>query len=205
MAGQYSGDGRYWWNGQRWVPVDQRPYQQQPLNYQAPQMPQPPPRKGMSTWAIVGIVVGSIAVAALIIGVLGAIGSSTNTNAGGSSAKANPSQSPTNPSQSQSNGISKGLGSQDASGDISIGKIKTDFGFTTVQIIAKNNSEKRSNYMVSVSAESADGKTQYDSSPAFINNVEPGQTATGDALFTKEFPSGAKVVVKEVSRTSAVG
>lgn len=192
-AGVQTAEG-YVWDGQAWQPPAQS--QQVPAQqFGSPQTPPQPPKRSLGTWTIVAIVVGCIVVALVVFGVLGSMGSSSNTSAGGSAT----------PSQSQSNGVSKGFGSQDASGDISIGSTKTEFGTTTVQIKAKNQSEKRSDYFVSVAVESADGKTQYDTSTAVISNVDPGQTATGDAMFMKDFPKGAKVVVKEVSRTSAVG
>lgn len=110
-------------------------------------------------------------------------------------------------SAAASGGVDQGLGSQDASGDVVLGTPVTDeaAGMVTVPITVTNNSEKRSNYSIDVSAETADGATQLDTTFAYVENVEPGQSAQGEAVFFKSFPAGTVFVVKEVSRLSAVG
>ncbi|HEX2905056.1 MAG TPA: hypothetical protein VHO01_16500 [Jatrophihabitans sp.] len=103
-------------------------------------------------------------------------------------------------------GVSKGLGSKDATGDIKIGQPDASNGFDIeVPVTATNSSSKRSDYMVSLSLESADGKTQYDTASAFLQNVEPGQTAADKAIFIKQskLPAGAKITVKEVQRLAS--
>ena len=98
----------------------------------------------------------------------------------------------------------RGWEGSDASKDVTLGTPKaTEFGITTVPITVKNSSSKRSDYFVTVAAESADGATQYDTSIGNAMGVEPGQTANADATFTKDLPSGYKVVVKEVQRTAS--
>jgi Flp pilus assembly protein TadG len=53
----------------------------------------------------------------------------------------------------------------------------------TVTVV--NNTSKASNYIIDVTFDSTDGKTQLDSSVATVNNVAPGQTATADATSLK--------------------
>jgi hypothetical protein len=111
-----------------------------------------------------------------------------------------------NPGSTQSNGISTGLGSKDASKDIKLGNPDASDGFAIkVPVTATNSSSKRSDYLVDLSLESVDGKTQYDTATAFLENVEPGQTASDDAIFIKlsKLPAGAQIVVKTVQRTAS--
>ena len=67
-----------------------------------------------------------------------------------------------------------------------------------------NNSSERSNYLIDLSIESPDGTTQYDTSFAAVNNLEPGQTTTVDAIsITKTIPADAIVKIKTVSRLAS--
>lgn len=100
-------------------------------------------------------------------------------------------------------GVSSGLGSQDASGDVSIGQATTEFGLTSLPLTATNNSEKRSNYWIEVNAESGDGATVYDSSWTYINNVDPGQTGVGELQFFTELPPDTTFRLVKVERTAA--
>lgn len=54
-----------------------------------------------------------------------------------------------------------------------------------------NNSSGRSNYIIEVSFESEDGSTQYGTGTAFLNNLEPGQSKTEEAVAFEEIPDGA--------------
>jgi hypothetical protein len=103
-------------------------------------------------------------------------------------------------------GVDKGIGSADASADVSgavLGQPDA-IGFRTVMLTVTNNSSKRSNYMIDLSIESPDGTTQYDTSFASVNNLEPGQTTTVDALsITKTIPADAVVKIKTVSRLAS--
>lgn len=107
----------------------------------------------------------------------------------------------------ESTGVSQGLGSQDASGDVTLGAPVSDgYGFSVeVPVTVTNPSEKRSNYWIEIAAEAPDGTTKYDDTIVVVNNVEPGQSAVETAMFFSEMPEGTVFVVKEVERTSAVG
>jgi hypothetical protein len=103
-------------------------------------------------------------------------------------------------------GVDKGIGSADASADVSgavLGQPDA-IGFRTVMLTVTNNSSKRSNYMIDLSIESPDGTTQYDTSFASVNNLEPGQTTNVDALSTtRDIPVDAIVTIKTVSRLAS--
>jgi hypothetical protein len=105
-----------------------------------------------------------------------------------------------------SNNVSSGLGTADASADVtdvSVGATNL-IGDTPVQVTVVNNSSGRSNYVIDLAAESADGGTQYDTTTAIVDNLDPGQTTTVDAIpFTTALPDGAVVKVKTVQRNAA--
>lgn len=176
-------------------------YQQGPPpgHYQGPpqqgwQQPQPAPKKSHKGRNILLGVIGVIVLIVIISAVAG----------GGS--KNNDSKSSGGKSSSTNTGVSTGLGSKDASRDIKLGKIDASSGFgIEVPVTATNSSSKRSDYSIDLSLESADGKTQYDTAVAFLQNVEPGQSATDKGIFLKEskLPAGARVVVKEVQRLAS--
>ena len=108
-------------------------------------------------------------------------------------------------------GVDKGIGSRDASADVQVVSLgaKDILGHRTAELSITNNSSKRSNYIIELTLESPDGKTQYDSTIATASNVEPGQTTGGTVLpFTKTGPAAGTdaapvVKVKSVSRTAA--
>jgi ABC-type Na+ efflux pump permease subunit len=103
-------------------------------------------------------------------------------------------------------GVDNGIGSANASADVTNAVLGEPdaIGFRTVTMNVTNNSSKRSNYLIDLSIESADGTTQYDTTVALVNNLEPGQTTSADALSTtKDIPVGAIVTIKTVSRTAS--
>ena len=101
--------------------------------------------------------------------------------------------------------ISTGLGSKDASSDI----VDIDCGtpdaigvsYPTVTI--KNNSSKKSDYFVTLVAESADGSTRYADTIVSAMGLNPGQTTTEKGMWMEEFPSGTICKVSEVQRTAS--
>jgi len=233
--GQLSDDGRWWWDGYQWQPA-QPQWPQQPPAGQIPgpgpawgQQPQVVPGslsadgqwrwdgqqwiaatrpqvKGKShTGVIVGVaVLGGV----LLLGLVAVAFGSNQPQPGSAASSASPrtSSAPIAPGATPTRSVEKGIGSQDASGDVTLGPIKkSEFGGVTVVVMAKNSSPKRSNYAVDLAAESPDGKTQYATTLAYIENVEPGQTAKDEAAFIEDIPANAKVVVQTVERTSAVG
>lgn len=103
--------------------------------------------------------------------------------------------------------VRKGIGASNASGDVTLGKFtpakasKDTFAHILVKVT--NHSSKASVYFVTVAAESADGKTQYDTTVVTVNSLKPGQSATADGAFLKKVPKGAKLSLAEVQRTAA--
>lgn len=187
-------------------PPQQEGYQQgPPPGYQGMppqqgwQQPAPLPKKKHT---FRNIVLGAIGAIVLIVIIATAASGSKKDNGAN-----NGNNQPAGTTTSAAPGVSKGLGSKDASGDIKLGKPDASNGFSIdVPVTAKNSSSKRSDYIVSLSLESADGSTQYDTATALLENVEPGQTATDTASFLKQskLPPGAKIVIKEVQRTASV-
>lgn len=105
-------------------------------------------------------------------------------------------------------GVSSGLGSKDASADVTdVQIVRTDDGyFPTVEVQATvtNNSEKRSSYWVTIAVESPDGATRYEETYVSVDNLEPGQaTQQTTMLFEDEIPADAVAVVKEVERLAS--
>ena len=103
--------------------------------------------------------------------------------------------------------IGTGLGSKDASADIvsiTCGVPDEYLKWSTPVVRVTNNSSKASDYMIEISAESADGSELFDSSTAVITALAPGQSTNAEAMpFTKELPTGAICKVKTVSRTAS--
>lgn len=97
----------------------------------------------------------------------------------------------------------------DETADVTISSCGTDsFGVGTLaaQLAVTNSSSKRSNYSVEVVFESADGATQYGSGLAFVENVEPNQSTTGEALSPDSVPAAEyKCRLSSVDRNSDVG
>lgn len=179
---------RGYWDGQRWT------------SETTPGGVPPAVRKGIPALGWILIVLGALVV---LCGGGGLLVAGMGTQAAvdtGESAQASASAEATS-------GVEQGLGSQDASGDVSLGPPDTESvpGWVTVPVTATNSSEKRSNYAIDVSAESPDGATQLDTSFTFIENVEPGQSAASEVTFFTDLPEGTVFVVKTVERTSAVG
>jgi hypothetical protein len=162
-----------------------------PLGWTAPPPPpQPvPPKKSHKVRNILLGIVGLIVAIAVA------------TNVGGGSKRSGSSNS-----GSSNSGVSQGVASQDAAGDVKLGPVQAPdvLGIRYETITVVNHSSKRSDYIVDVAAQSADGKTQYDTGTALINNVDPSQTASDKVMFTNRIPAGAKVVLKTVERTASL-
>lgn len=158
----------------------------QPLGWGAPPPPPVPPKKSHKLRNAVFGVVGLIVAIAVIA-----------SAAGGSKH---------HDGSSSSSGVSQGVASQDASGDVKLGPVQAPdaLGIRYEKITVVNHSSERSDYMISVAVQSADGKTQYDTGTALINNVDPSQTASDKVMFTNQIPAGAKVVLKTVERTASL-
>jgi hypothetical protein len=100
--------------------------------------------------------------------------------------------------------ISRGLGSQDATGDIvdlECGD-PDSYGWAKVEVKVKNNSSEMSNYYIEVVAESADGDEMFDWTVLSMRYVNPGQMATGDSIFA-DVEGGYVCRLREIQRLAA--
>lgn len=75
-----------------------------------------------------------------------------------------------------------------------------DFGNLHATVRVTNDSSERSNYIIEVAF--VDGNTQLETSVAFINAVEPGQRAEGDASTATDAPSDFECRAVGVQRFS---
>lgn len=172
-------------------PVQQAPgyTPQYPPDFQPRGATKPPKRHLL----LKTIGISAFGVVCLVIGIaIGAAGKSSST--------------PSTTSGTTAPGVSNGIGSQNATADITLGAVTVDaIGETHVQVNYLNHSSKRSDYDVSLSLESANGATQYGTAESFEQNVDPGQHAVDDAVFLTDNPppAGAKVVIKSVQRTAS--
>jgi hypothetical protein len=173
------------------------PTQNDPQHPSAPPPPPgpvPPKKKSHKLrWTLLGLTGGIVAIIAIV------------SAAGGGTAKTTTPNTPTN---NQSPGVSRGIGSQDATGDVKLGRYNTDvIKVGHVGVTVTNHSSKRSDYMITVALESADGHTQYDTADVYVQNLEPGQTTSQDGIFTNTStnpPATAKLVLKSVERTASL-
>jgi len=197
-----SDDGQWVYDGYQWWPIAQVPVGTTTANGYTwnghdwlPATPAKRESKGWGTFAAIAVTV--VLVVGFVIALIAILPSSWNPSdeSGNTSASA-----------SSSSGIDRGLGSQDASADATVGPLRTNsYGGAEATVRVKNSSEKRSNYSIDLSAVSSDGKTQYATTMVFIQNVDPGQSAQDTATFFQEVPRGSKVTIKTVERMSAVG
>ena len=104
-------------------------------------------------------------------------------------------------------GVSNGIGSKDATADVGTPTMTPadSLGFSTVQIPVTNNSSGRSNYWIDVVIESADGATQFESTMAIVNDLDPGQSATAETMpiNAESIPADAVVRLTTVQRTAS--
>ena len=104
--------------------------------------------------------------------------------------------------------ISQGLGSTDASADVSAPTIEKSgeepFTITEAKVTITNNSAEASDYFITIAAESPDGATRYEETVVSVLALEPGQSTEETGAFFDELPPDAVAVIKEVQRTSSV-
>jgi hypothetical protein len=93
-------------------------------------------------------------------------------------------------------------GSGTAADDVTIGACTNDptIDIGSAQVTITNHTSKASNYIVEVTANSPDGKTQIDSGTAAANNLAPGQSTTQTAQFSKSIPAGSVCKAANVTR-----
>lgn len=103
--------------------------------------------------------------------------------------------------------VSTGLGSSDATADVSAPTIvrdgPVDFQIVYGQVTITNKSSKRSDYFVTVVAESPDGATRHDETIVSVTGLEPDQTSTEKGIFGKDIPADAVLKVQKVQRTAS--
>ncbi|MFN7150682.1 MAG: hypothetical protein ACK4V6_14555 [Microthrixaceae bacterium] len=103
--------------------------------------------------------------------------------------------------------ISQGLGSADASSDVTAVSIVTEgeepFLIQSAKVTITNNSEGTSDYFITVAAETPDGATRFGETIVSAMALEPGQTTEATTMFFEDLPPDAVAVVKEVQRTAS--
>lgn len=85
--------------------------------------------------------------------------------------------------------------------DVTMGECKLDeAGFMIATLTVTNNSSDPSTYSIEVAFESTDGKVQYDTGSAFVNELNSGQTTTVEANSLAEPPGEFDCRIADVSR-----
>ena len=150
--------------------------------------------RALTILGLVGVVVIVVAVVAGIAGVGDSEGDDSPPTT----------TTPTTVTETPTTTISRGLGSQDATGDIVDMECEDpdSSGWAKVEVTVKNNSSETSNYSIEVVAESADGTEMFDWVILSMKYVAPGQMATDDSIFT-DAGSGYVCRLREVQRLAA--
>jgi hypothetical protein len=108
-----------------------------------------------------------------------------------------------NASSSGDSSVDKGLGAYDAKSDVGPPELVQDGSLSYAQVRITNHSSKRSNYFVTIVADSPDGATRISDTMVSVMNLDPGQHAMEKGLLTQDLPVGTKLTVIEVQRTAA--
>ncbi len=152
-------------------------------------------KSGFGTGCLIGLV---LAVVVGLGGCVGLVAIAANSDTGSDSASGS----------TPPNAIDQGIGSKDATADlVGVEWVPPDMiGAVYVNTTVKNNSEKRSDYLIEVVLESPDGAVKYGDATALIQNVEPGQTTTDKSLFLNvtDPPTDARARVTKLQRTASV-
>lgn len=147
--------------------------------------------------------------AAVLLALVGAGCSTEDTTSPTTSAPPTADETPVEEVDTEEGGeVSQGLGSQDASGDVTdVTIVWSDDEFMPMhEVTAKvtNNSEKRSDYSITIAIESPDGAVRYEETYLYVDGLEPGQTTTEKTvLFEEDTPRDAVAVVKKVERLAS--
>lgn len=106
---------------------------------------------------------------------------------------------------SQGGTVSHNSGNHAASNDVVISACgpNTALEGWKATVTVTNHTSKASDYLVTVTFNSADGSKQYDSTIAAANAVQPGQTATADAIALQTIPEGAVCKIANVTRVAS--
>jgi hypothetical protein len=76
-------------------------------------------------------------------------------------------------------------------------------GFAAAKVTVTNHSSKASNYAITITFESADGKTQIGTGLVAVNGLAPGQQSNEDTSSLKEATPGYTCKVSEILRYAA--
>src|SRR4051794_51936 len=103
-----------------------------------------------------------------------------------------------------------GSAAHPATADVTISKCamsSNEFEGPTASLAVFNHSSKPSNYIITVTFESPDGKTQLDTANATVQNLAAGQKTSTDASSLKSELRGKKFACKvaDVTRLLATG
>lgn len=103
--------------------------------------------------------------------------------------------------------VSQGAGSADASADVSEPQVvregQGELGIVYAEVTITNNSSERSDYFVTIVAESPDGATRHDETLVSVIDLDPGQSTTERGPFTADVPDDAVLKLTEVQRTAS--
>jgi hypothetical protein len=163
-----------------------------------------PPKRKMSRWAKLGIVLATIFV--LFVGCVAIVANvaddaTTEPDTAASSPAEGVEQKP---AQEDNPAVSQGIGAKDASGDVELGQAKHgEFGTVTVPVKITNRSEKRSDYWITVAADNPDG-SRITTTWVAVSHLDPGQTTEQPGEFFQDLPDDAVFKVVEVQRTASV-
>ena len=106
-------------------------------------------------------------------------------------------------SDENGDGIGQGFGSEDASGDVSVGACETDFGIITCDVTIVNSSDGRSDYYIEATLEDSSG-AKVGTANTLMTGVEGGQTAKDELIGTFSGKGkGLAVRLTEVQRTAS--
>lgn len=76
-------------------------------------------------------------------------------------------------------------------------------GLAAGTVTVTNSSSQRSDYVITVVLEPAEGGPKIRSTTTSVDGLEPGQTGSGELRFTKAMPAGTTCRVTEVQRTAS--
>jgi hypothetical protein len=101
--------------------------------------------------------------------------------------------------------VSTGLGANDATEDVVLGPAQPPdaIGMTYLLVTVTNQSEKRSDYYIEITADAVDG-SRVDFTNVAVYSLDPGQTTQESALFTNDLPPDVTFRVVQVQRTASL-
>lgn len=186
MSDESQGEGWYQASDGKWYP---------------PAAPPPPPAEPTKKRGCLPWLLGGVVAVVIIVAIAAAAGGGGNNDDDDGDVATDDVTTETT--------ISKGLGSKDATSDVTSIVIEPAdaIGLHYVTVTITNLSEGRSDYFVDVNIESPDGGTRYGSASVYVPNLEPGQTTTEQGLVTGTtgtLPADAVAKPTGIQRTASV-